>query len=167
MTETILPGKNGYPGRVPDQEVSQDDRPLDPEKLLRLAGLVKAVLDELRQMDPRQTGEHTAEELAALYQRVSTQVAEGLPNTLRRELDAMDLGLPFKDGATGQEVRLAYAGLIGWLSGLFQGLQAAMHFQQIQTNLALQGGDRFSSQPDRSPQDAVGRTPEHATGQYL
>ncbi len=95
-------------------------------------------------------------------------MAEGLPNTLRRELEAMDLGLPFKDGATGQEVRLAYAGLIGWLSGLFQGLQAAMQYQQIQTNLALQqGGDRFPSQPDRSPQDAVGRTREHATGQYL
>ena len=163
----MVPGKNRYAGGVADQEVSQHDRSLDPEKLLRLAGLVKAVLEELRQMDPRQTGENTAEELAALYQRVSTEVAEGLPNTLRRELDAMDLGLPFKDGATGQEVRLAYAGLIGWLSGLFQGLQAAMQFQQIQANLALQGGDRFPSQPDRSSQDAMGRTPEHATGQYL
>ena len=164
----MVPGKNGYAGGVPDQEASQDDRPLDPEKLLRLAGLVKGVLEELRQIDPRETGEHTAEELAALYQRVSSQVAEGLPNSLRKELEAMDLGLPFKDGATSQEVRLAYAGLIGWLSGLFQGLQAAMQYQQMQTNLALQqGGDRFPSQPDRSPQDAVGRTREHATGQYL
>jgi len=149
-------------------EVSQDDRPLDPEKLLRLAGLVKGVLEELRQMDPRETGEDTAEELAALYQRVSSQVAEGLPDTLRKELEAMDLGLPFRDGATGQEVRLAYAGLIGWLSGLFQGLQAAMQYQQMQQNLALQqGGDLFSRQPDRSSQDSAGRTPEHATGQYL
>jgi len=152
---------------VADQEVSQDDRALDPEKLLRLAGLVKSVLEELRQMDPRETGEQTAEELAALYQRVSSQVAEGLPNTLRKELEAMDLGLPFRDGATGQEVRLAYAGLIGWLSGLFQGLQAVMQYQQMQQNLALQGGDRFSLQPDRPSQDTAGRTPEHATGQYL
>jgi hypothetical protein len=143
---------------------SEDDRPLDPEKLLRLAGLVKAVLEELRQMDPNQ---QTAEELAALYERVSSQIAEGLPNTLRRELDSMDLGLPFKDGATGQEVRLAYAGLIGWLSGLFQGLQAAMQYQQMQASLALQqGGAAYPSQ-DRSPQDIVGRAPEHATGQYL
>jgi len=143
----------------------QDDRPLDPEKLLRLAGLVKGVLEELRQMDPN---EHTADELAALYQRVSTEIAEGLPNTLRRELDAMDLGLPFKDGATAQEVRLAYAGLIGWLSGLFQGLQAAMQYQQMQANLGLQqGGMGLSSQQDRSGQDAKGRAPQHATGQYL
>jgi hypothetical protein len=149
----------------PTATQQDDDRPLDPEKLLRLAGLVKAVLEELRQMDPN---EHTADELAALYQRVSTEIAEGLPNTLRRELDAMDLGLPFKDGATPQEVRLAYAGLIGWLSGLFQGLQAAMQYQQLQSNLALQqGGMGPSSQQDRPGQDAMGRAPQHATGQYL
>jgi len=147
---------------VPDQEVSQDDRPLDPEKLLRLAGLVKGVLEELRQIDPRETGEHTAEELAALYQRVSSQVAEGLPNSLRKELEAMDLGLPFKDGATSQEVRLAYAGLIGWLSGLFQGLQAAMQYQQMQANLSLQQG----RPQDRSPQEAMSRAPEHAASTF-
>ena len=144
----------------PTADQQDEDRPLDPEKLLRLAGLVKAVLEELRQMDPN---EHTADELAALYQRVSTEIAEGLPNTLRRELDAMDLGLPFRDGATSQEVRLAYAGLIGWLSGLFQGLQAAMQYQQMQANLSLQQG----RPPDRSPQEAMSRAPEHATGQYL
>ena len=95
-------------------------------------------------------------------------MVQGLPNTLRRELDAMDLGLPFKDGATPQEVRLAYAGLIGWLSGLFQGLQAAMQYQQMQQNLSLQqGGMGLSSQQDRSGQDAMGRAPQHATGQYL
>src|SRR5207302_9032831 len=119
----------------------QDDRPHAPEDRPRIAGMLKAVLEELRQMGPGQTGdEHTADERAALYQRVSTEIAEGLPNTLRRELDAMDLGLPFKDGATPQEVRLAYAGLIGWLSGLFQGLQAAMQYQQMQANLSLQQG---------------------------
>ena len=147
----------------PTADQQDEDRPLDPEKLLRLAGLVKAVLEELRQMDPRETGEQTAEELAALYQRVSSQVAEGLPNTLRSELEAMDLGVPFKDGATGQEVRLAYAGLIGWLSGLFQGLQAAMQYQQMQANLSLQQG----RPQDGSPQEAMSRAPEHATGQYL
>jgi hypothetical protein len=148
----------------PTATQQDDDRPLDPEKLLRLAGLVKAVLEELRQMDPN---EQTADELAALYQRVSTEIAEGLPNTLRRELDAMDLGLPFKDGATPQEVRLVYAGLIGWLSGLFQGLQAAMQYQQMQANLSLQQGGEGRRPQDRSPQEAMSRAPEHATGQYL
>jgi hypothetical protein len=143
--------------------IPEEDRPLDPEKLLRLAGLVKGVLEELRQMDPN---EQTAEELAGLYQRVSVQIAEGLPNSLRRELDAMNLGLAFNDGVTPQEVRLAYAGLIGWLSGMFQGLQAAMQYQQMQANLGLQqgGGHPSDFSEDGRP---MTRTPEHATGQYL
>ena len=107
-------------------------------------------------MDPDQA---TAAELAALHRRVTDQVSEGLPNSLRKELEAIDLALPFRDGATGQEVRVAYAGLIGWLSGLFQGLQAAMQFQQMQGQPALQRG------PGEQPR--MERGPQHSTGQYL
>jgi len=90
---------------------------------------------------------------------VAAQILEGLPNMVRNELEAIDLALPFRDGATGQEVRVAYAGLIGWLSGLFQGLQAAMQFQQMQGQPALQRGPGDPSMMERGPQ--------HATGQYL
>ena len=160
MVDDQTPSAPSSPGRP---QHSEDDRPLDPEKLLRLAGLVKGVLEELRQMDPN---EQTAEELAALYQRVAVQIAEGLPNSLRQELDAMNLGLPFEDGATAQEVRLAYAGLIGWLGGMFQGLQAAMQYQQMQASMALQqGGGHPSDFSDAGGR--MNRTPEHATGQYL
>lgn len=147
-----------------DDQTPEADRPLDPEKLLRLAGLVKGVLEELRQMDP---ATETTEELAALYRRVSAQIAGGLPNSLVQELDAMNLGLPFEDGAAPQEVRLAYAGLIGWLGGMFQGLQAAIQYQQMQASLALQqgGGQAPGFSPDGGgPMD---RAQEHATGQYL
>lgn len=139
----------------------EQDRPLDPEKLLRLAGLVKGVLEEVRQMDPDQP---TSQELAGLYERVLAQVAEGLPGMLRQELDAMDLGVPLRDGATGQEVRIAYAGLIGWLSGMFQGLQAAMQYQQLQGQLALQQGVMPGQVASPDPAPALN---EHGTGQYL
>jgi len=148
------------PSETPARGPGTGDRPLDPEKLLRLAGVVKAVLEELRQMDP---DKHTAAELAALYERVSAQVAEGLPDILREELNAMDLGLALKDGATAQEVRIAYAGLIGWLSGMFQGLQAAMQYQQMQGQLALAQGAGEQQPPPRP----MGQVPEHGTGQYL
>ena len=138
------------------EERPEDDRPLDPEKLLRLAGVVRAVPEEVRQMDPDQA---TAAKLATFHQRVTDQILEGLPNMLRNELEAIDLALPFRDGATGQEVRVAYAGLIGWLSGLFQGLQAAMQFQQMQGQPALQRG------PGEQPR--MERGPQHSTGQYL
>ena len=114
----------------PSTRSEEEDRPLDAEKLLRLASLAGQVLEEARQMDP--ADENTARGLAALHGRVTSQLYEALPNSLVEELKAMDLHQPFADGATGQEVRLAYAGLIGWLGGLLQGLQAAMQMATIQ-----------------------------------
>lgn len=143
-------------------EVPEGDRPLDPEKLLRLAGLVRAVHEEARQMDPDQA---TASELAALHDRVIGQVREGLPNSLRSELEAIDLTLPWReraDPATAQEVRVAYSGLIGWLGGLFQGLQAAVQFQQMQALAQL------GKAPGQMP-PGIGQEPDpgHGMGQYL
>jgi hypothetical protein len=131
------------------------DRPLDPPKLLRLAALVREVLDEVRKMEPSPT---TATQLAELYGRVKTQLTDALPEFLASELDAIQLDLPFKDDdITTDEVRMAYAGLIGWLGGLFQGLQASFQaHQQMQLALAQQQAQQELS----GPQDAVPRTKE-------
>jgi hypothetical protein len=132
-----------------------EDRPLDPEKLLRLASMAGQILEEARNLDHEDEG--TARELAALHNRVTAQLYDALPNSLVEELKAMDLSQPFEDGVTGREVRLAYAGLIGWLGGLFQGLQAAMHMTHMQQ---LQHGRQ---NPAAMPQPGV----PQATGQYL
>lgn len=103
-----------------------EERPLDPTKLMRIASMVKEVKEEARRMQP--TAE-AAEELAALYGRMKKQLDEALPEFLVEELDAMQLDLPFRDGATAEEVRMAYSALIGWMNGLFQGLQASFQAQ--------------------------------------
>lgn len=105
------------------------DRPLDPEKLLRIASMVREVLNEAKECDPDKTPN---EELASLHSRVTGQIKQAVPEELAKELEALDLTGSFQDGATSQEVRLAYSGLIGWLQGLFQGLQAAMQMQALQ-----------------------------------
>ncbi len=136
MDQPVIPGP-GAEQPTPEVAAPPGDRALDPEKLLRVAGLVRAILDEVRQMDP---DEHTIEELTGLHQRVKDQMNEALPNELAKELAALDLDLSFQDRATGQEVRLAYSGLIGWLGGLFQGLSAAMQVRQLQGVAALGRG---------------------------
>lgn len=112
-----------------------EDRPLDPEKILRIASLAREVLDECRRTEP---DEHTSQELADLHARVTKQLYDALPQALVDELEAIDLDLPFRGGVTGQEVKIAYSGLIGWLSGLFQGLQAAMQVQTLSQLAAAQ-----------------------------
>jgi hypothetical protein len=105
----------------------EQQRPLDPAKLLRMASMVREVLDEVRRMQPNPD---TAQDLAALYGRVKAQIEEALPQFLATELDSMELDLPLRDPFTADDIRVAYSGMIGWLGGLFQGLQAS--FQQAQ-----------------------------------
>lgn len=123
--------------------------PIDPEKLLRIASLARELLEETRRMEPE---DRTISELAALHRRVTAQLYEALPKQLVEELEAIDLDLPLEKGATGQEVRLAYSGLLGWLGGLFQGLQAAMHVQalaQLQSQKTLGPGQQEEEKEQR------------------
>ena len=134
--------------------VAGSDRLLDPEKLLRIASLAREVLDEVRKMEPN---DKTVDELASLHGRVTKQLYEALPQSLVDELEAIDLDVPFNQDVSGQEVRIAYSGLIGWLGGLFQGLQAAMH---VQTLAQLQGRQKElgpGQDDEEEPKDPPGR----------
>ena len=125
------------------------DRPLDAEKLLRLASLTRAVLEETKSLDPEKT---PADELVALYKRVAIQLRQSVPAALSDELEELDLEASFKDGATPQEVRIAYSGLIGWFQGLFQGLSAAMQVQSLTREL-----DQLEKGPKKDDEAAKGR----------
>ncbi len=122
---------------MPMEEVPEE-RPLDPTKLMRIASMVREVAEEARRMQPTT---EAAEELALLYGRVKNQLEEALPEFLVAELNALELDLPFRDGATAEEVRMAYSALIGWMSGLFQGLQASFQAQAAVQQLERQGGE--------------------------
>lgn len=142
-----------------DQEPPQpngdpEDRPLDPEKLLRLASLVREVLDEARTLDPDKTPNA---KLSTLHKRVTDQVRTALPNSLVEELDALALGEAFRDGAGAPEVRLAYSGLIGWLGGLFQGLQAAIQMQTIGRQLGQRKELEQRTQEEEEEDQSRGR----------
>jgi hypothetical protein len=71
---------------------------------------------------------------------VKKQLEEALPEFLVAELDSMQLDLSFRDGATAEEVRMAYSALIGWMGGLFQGLQASFQAQAAVQQLEQGGG---------------------------
>lgn len=129
-----------------------EDRPLDPAKLLRVANLVKGVLEEVRHKAP---DDSTAVELAALYSRVEKQLNAALPEELAKELEAIDLDFPFANSATAEEIRVVYAGLLGWLGGLFQGLQASAQAQAVQLLEAARPGQPQAENegPDEGEQE--------------
>ena len=71
------------------------------------------------------------ERLAEIYERSIVELAEALSPDLADELRS--LALPFKDGTipTDSELRVAKAQLVGWLEGLFHGIQATLFAQQM------------------------------------
>jgi hypothetical protein len=105
--------------------------------------------------------------LADIYQRAVGELSEVLSPDLREELG--QLAPPVEGVPTEAELRVAQAQLVGWLEGLFHGIQAAMYAQQAAAQAQFQELQRRGlmaqnpapGQGDEQPQD--GRRP----GQYL
>jgi Protein of unknown function (DUF2587) len=140
-------------------EKAQDQQPealQHPAKVMRIGGMVRNLLEEVRQstLDEASRGR-----LKDIYETSVKELGEVLSPELRQELAR--LSLPFDEGTPSQsELRVAHAQLVGWLEGLFHGIQA-MLFAQQQENLA-----RLEELRRRSlPSAEVG--PEHQPGTYL
>ena len=116
------PESDGGDGSQPPQE--QVTR---PTKLIRIASMVRNMLEEVRRAPIDDAGRKALREI---HERSIHELEEVLSPDLREEL--CEVVLPFKDEApTESEVRLAQAQLVGWLEGLFQGIQATLFTQQM------------------------------------
>ena len=97
----------------------------EPAKLLRIASMVRELLGETRQASLDEAGR---KRLADIYHRSVEGLSEVLSHDLKEELD--QLAPPLEGVPTESEIRVAQAQLVGWLEGLFHGIQAAMFAQQ-------------------------------------
>ena len=122
-----------------------------PAKLLRIGSMVKQLLEEVRQapLDEASRGR-----LREIYEQSIRELADGLSPDLVAELDR--ISIPF-DAATPSdaELRIAHAQLVGWLEGLFHGIQATLVAQQVAARAQLDEM-RQRSLPQGAPPD-VGR----------
>lgn len=101
------------------------ERIAEPAKLLRIASMVRELLDETRQASMDEPGRAR---LADVYQRAVGELGDVLSEDLREELSG--LAPPLEGVPSESEIRVAQAQLVGWLEGLFHGIQAAMFAQQ-------------------------------------
>ena len=129
----------------------------EPAKLLRIASMVRELLDETRQASLDESGRGR---LADVYQRAVGELAEVLSPDLKEELAG--LAPPLQGVPSESEIRIAQAQLVGWLEGLFHGIQAAMFAQQAAARQQFEelrrrgllaqnppGGDGTSEGPSR------------------
>jgi hypothetical protein len=103
-------------------------------KLMRIASMTRAMLDEVRQSPLDEAGRRR---LVEVHERSLEEMNEVLSPDLREEL--ADIFLPLSsETATESELRIAQAQLVGWLEGLFAGIQATLFSQQMAAQNQLQ-----------------------------
>jgi hypothetical protein len=100
----------------------------EPGKVMRIGSMVKQLLDEVRSGS---LDEASRERVAEIYERSIVELQEAMSPDLQEEL--RNLALPFQDGTvpSESELRVAKAQLVGWLEGLFHGIQATLFAQQL------------------------------------
>jgi Protein of unknown function (DUF2587) len=121
----------GPEGTVPEEERSESIE--QPAKLLRIGSMVKQLLEEVRQapLDEASRGR-----LREIYEQSIRELAEGLSPDLAAELDR--ISIPFdSETPSDAELRIAHAQLVGWLEGLFHGIQATLVAQQVAARAQL------------------------------
>lgn len=158
-------------GVADDEQRNPADLVEQPAKVMRVASMIKQLLEEVRSAPLDEAGRAR---LAQIHQRSISELKDGLAPELIDELDR--LALPFGEGTTPSdaELRIAQAQLVGWLEGLFHGIQAALVAQQMAAQNQLQQLRRGlpAGHPEGSPAGGQGGpggapTPIQGTGQYL
>jgi hypothetical protein len=99
----------------------------NPTKLIRIASMVRALLDEARRAPLDDAGRRSLREI---HERSIAALEDILSDDLRKELE--EVALPFNNETPSEsELRIAQAQLVGWLEGLFHGIQATLFTQQV------------------------------------
>jgi hypothetical protein len=124
----------GRPGGPQEADGSQADEFVEqPAKLLRIASMIRELLEEVRQSSLDEPGRARLKEI---YERSIRELRGILSNELQDELES--LTMPFEGTPSESEIRVAQAQLVGWLEGLFHGIQAALWAQHMQARAQLE-----------------------------
>ncbi|HLN06518.1 MAG TPA: proteasome activator [Acidimicrobiales bacterium] len=147
----LVPTDIAEPGPPEEAEmVSQ------PAKLMRIASMAKQLLEEVRAAPLDNASRKRMKEI---YRESVRQLEDTLSPELADELDR--LAIPFDtEPPTDAELRVAQGQLVGWLAGLFQGIQATLFLQQAATQRQLEQMRGAGSPRDPRAVDVnVERTP--------
>jgi len=145
----------GRPQEQPDDGGESISR---PAKLLRIGAMLRELLEEVRRSSPDEPGR---KRLREIYDRALTELKAALSSELQHELESF--AAPLDNTSTESEIRIAKAQLIGWLEGLFQGIQAAMFAQQMEA----QARGQLTQMRQRGLPAGPGGPERAGPGQYL
>lgn len=106
-----------------------------PAKVMRIGSMIKLLLEEVRQSE---LDEASRDRLRAIYETSVHELSEALSPDLRDELGRLAHPFAGSDVPSEAELRVAKAQLVGWLEGLFHGIQATLFAQQMAARQQLE-----------------------------
>ena len=133
--ERIAPDEVEGPTPGPSDEQPQFEAVTEPAKVMRIGSMVKQLLEEVRTVS---LDEASRERLAEVYERSIVELGEALSPDLREELTQLNLPFDEDEVPSEAELRVAKAQLVGWLEGLFHGIQASLMAQQVAARQQLE-----------------------------
>jgi hypothetical protein len=156
------PPEQGPPGIVvvgaPDEQQQATEAVASPAKVMRIGAMVRQLLEEVRHAPLDEAGRVRMREIYDISVR---ELAEALSPDLAEELGRVAQPFGDEESPSEAELRVAQAQLVGWLEGLFQGIQAALFAQQMAARNQLEEMRRRAL-PGRAP-----REDPTTSGQYL
>jgi len=180
--QVLIVGPDGQPvGAVPESELAAaqggddgsearllTDQVEQPAKVMRIGSMIRQLLEEVKSAP---LDEASRNRLKEIHKASVRELEAGLAPELVEELER--LALPFSDDQTPSEgeLRIAQAQLVGWLEGLFHGIQTAIYaqqmaaraqFEQMRRGLPMGSGGPPEAQGDQQPPQ-----PGDSGGMYL
>lgn len=130
-----------------------------PAKVMRIGTMIKQLLEEVRAAP---LDEPSRSRLKDIHQSSIRELEQGLAPELIEELDRLSLPFTQEETPSEAELRIAQAQLVGWLEGLFHGMQTALFAQQMAARAQLEQMRRGLPAGSEEATPHVGQT-----GQYL
>ncbi|SDB80900.1 Protein of unknown function [Raineyella antarctica] len=144
---------------------SVTDQVEQPAKVMRVATMIQRLLDEERAAP---LDEASRRRLAEVHTSSVTELKDGLSPELAEELERLTRPFAAEHTPSDDELRIAQAQLVGWLEGLFQGIQTALVAQQMAARAQLERGHREIPHPPGGLPGHPGPNPQPGqSGMYL
>jgi hypothetical protein len=167
--QVVVVGPDGMAiGSAPDElGDSSTERPVtemveQPAKVMRIGSMIRQLLEEVKSAP---LDEQSRARLKEIHQNSIKELEDGLAPELVDELER--LSLPFGDATPSEaELRVAQAQLVGWLEGLFHGIQTTLFAQQMAARAQLEQMRR-ALPPGLLPPPDQDQQPGRGSGPYL
>jgi hypothetical protein len=152
MSDEVSPKEQGRPqivvvgpdgmavGNAQDEGDGPQERPVtemveQPAKVMRIGSMIRQLLEEVKAAP---LDEKSRARLKEIHQNSIKELEDGLAPELVEELDRLSLPFANDDTPSEAELRVAQAQLVGWLEGLFHGIQTTLFAQQMAARAQLE-----------------------------